>query len=156
MVTDENGRSHCNCKYCGGKPNVFHGVLTDFIQCDDCQTSFSNWEEYDSIMDNFQDRVVRVSDIAKNTDINNWDHPYGISFKKLNEIDPVEISTEIVKNAYWLPVKDTVFATCSECGFQVENHRAVEIGETSDDYVKVKYHRCPICESRMHIQKKGN
>jgi hypothetical protein len=155
MVTDENGRNHCNCKYCGGKPKLVHGLLSDFIQCDDCQTSFSNWEEYDSIMDNFQDRVVKVSDIAKNTDINNWDHPYGISFKKLNEIPPVKIATEIVEEAYWLPSeKNTV--KCSKCGFQVENHRAVELGENNEDYIEVKYHRCPICEARMHIRKKGN
>ena len=156
MVTDENGHNHCNCKYCGGKPKVVNSILGDFIQCDDCQTSFANWEEYDAVMDNFQDRVVRVSDLVKAGDITNWDHPYGISYKKLNEVHPGEISTEVVRHGYWLPSKNRECVECSECYFQVKRYRAIELGVSNDDFIKVKYNRCPICGSRMHIKKKGN
>ena len=155
MVTDENGNVHCDCKYCGGKPKLVHGLLNDFIQCDDCQTSFANWEEYDSVMENFQDRVVRVSDIAKNTDIKNWDTPYGISFKTLHNIPTVKVATEVVEEAYWLPSENNT-VKCSKCGFQVESHRAVEIGLAENDFIEVRYNRCPICGAEMHIQKKGN
>ena len=155
MVTDENGRNHCNCKYCGGKPKLIHGVLNDFIECDDCRANYASWEEFDAAMEDFQDQVVKISDIVKHGDITNWDHPYGISYKKLNEVPRVAVATEVVRNAYWLPRKDSKYVECSQCGFQVENHRAVELGVDENDFIEVKYNRCPICGAEMHIQKKG-
>ena len=66
----------------------------------------------------------------------------------------VEVATEVVRNAYWLPINNK-YVECSECGFLVVIHRAVELGVDENDFLEVKYCRCPICEARMHIKKKG-
>ena len=46
---------------------------------------------------------------------------------------------------------DHLWAECSECGFQVENYKAVEIGRSSDDYVAVKWNYCPKCGAKMSV-----
>lgn len=46
---------------------------------------------------------------------------------------------------------DHLWTECSECGFKVENYKAVNTGYSSDDYVGVKYKYCPICGTRMSI-----
>ena len=60
-----------------------------------------------------------------------------------------------LKNGYWLnraKHNDHLWAECSECGFRVENYKAVETGVSSDDYVGVKYNYCPKCGSKMIVE----
>lgn len=46
---------------------------------------------------------------------------------------------------------DYLWAECSNCGFRVENYKAVEVGKSSTEYVSVKYRRCPQCEAKMKV-----
>lgn len=46
---------------------------------------------------------------------------------------------------------DHLWAECSNCGFLVENYKAVEMGRSSTEYLSVKYRRCPQCEAKMKV-----
>lgn len=62
-----------------------------------------------------------------------------------------------LKSGYWLnraKHNDHLWAECSECGFRVENYKAVETGISSDDYISVKYSYCPQCGSKMEVKEK--
>lgn len=57
-------------------------------------------------------------------------------------------------NAYWKNRayrNDFIWAECSNCGFIVENYKAVKLGKSSSDYVGVKYKFCPICGKEMRV-----
>ena len=60
-----------------------------------------------------------------------------------------------LKNGYWMnrsKHNDHLWAECSECGFRIENYKAVETGISSDDYVAVKWNYCPKCGSKMEVK----
>lgn len=46
---------------------------------------------------------------------------------------------------------DHLWAECSECGFRQENYKVVEIGKSSNDYIKVIWNYCPICGAKMSV-----
>lgn len=50
---------------------------------------------------------------------------------------------------------DFLWAECSNCGWRVENYKAVEIGVSSTDYIGIKYKRCPKCEAKMVLNIDG-
>lgn len=57
--------------------------------------------------------------------------------------------------AFWknrAEYNDHLWAECSNCGFQVENYKAVETGRSSDDYTEPKYKFCPKCGKRMAVR----
>lgn len=47
---------------------------------------------------------------------------------------------------------DHTWCQCSNCGFLVENYRAVKQGISSNDYVGVLWKFCPKCGKRMAIR----
>lgn len=46
---------------------------------------------------------------------------------------------------------DFIWAECSNCGFRVENYKAVKTGHSDTDYVEVKYKFCPMCGKPMEV-----
>jgi hypothetical protein len=46
---------------------------------------------------------------------------------------------------------DFIWAECSNCGFRVENYKAVKTGRSDTDYVDVKYNFCPMCGKAMEV-----
>jgi ribosomal protein L33 len=46
---------------------------------------------------------------------------------------------------------DFIWAECSNCGFRVENYKAVKTGRSDTDYVEVKYKFCPMCGKPMEV-----
>ena len=63
----------------------------------------------------------------------------------------------IQKNAYWKTREDKndyLWVECSNCGFMVENYKAVELGCHSTDIISYKYHSCPICTAKMVLPSK--
>lgn len=63
----------------------------------------------------------------------------------------------IQKNAYWKTREDKndyLWVECSNCGFMVENYKAVELGCHSTDVIGYKYHSCPICTAKMVLPTK--
>jgi ribosomal protein L33 len=46
---------------------------------------------------------------------------------------------------------DFIWAECSNCGFRVENYKAVRVGKSSTDYVEVIYKFCPMCGKPMEV-----
>ena len=46
---------------------------------------------------------------------------------------------------------DYIWAECSNCGFRVEAYKAVKTGNSSADYIEVKYNFCPICGKPMTV-----
>ena len=58
----------------------------------------------------------------------------------------------ISKTAQWKTreaYNDYIWVECSNCGFRVENYKAVETGISSTDIVGYKWHACPKCTARM-------
>jgi hypothetical protein len=58
------------------------------------------------------------------------------------------------KYAYWRhrgAHNDFLWCECSNCGFRVENYKAVVCGNSSNDYIDVKYKYCPICGKEMKV-----
>lgn len=58
----------------------------------------------------------------------------------------------IRKNACWKTREDKndyLWVECSNCGFVVENYKAVKLGCSSTDVIGYKYHSCPICTAKM-------
>lgn len=57
-----------------------------------------------------------------------------------------------VKHAHWQTrekYNDYLWVECSNCGFRVENYKAVKLGKSSTDIVGNKWNGCPICLARM-------
>lgn len=50
---------------------------------------------------------------------------------------------------------DYLWVECSNCGFTVENYKAVELGMSSTDVVGYKWHACPKCTAKMVFKKEG-
>jgi ribosomal protein L33 len=46
---------------------------------------------------------------------------------------------------------DFIWAECSNCGFRVENYKAVKTGRSDTDYVEAKYKFCPMCGKSMGV-----
>lgn len=44
---------------------------------------------------------------------------------------------------------DFLWVECSNCGFLVENYKAIKIGRSSTDVVGYKWHSCPKCSAKM-------
>ena len=60
----------------------------------------------------------------------------------------------IMKKAKWknrIEYKDYLWAECSNCGFRVENYKAVETGRSSVEYTDCIYKYCPICGAKMSV-----
>ena len=58
----------------------------------------------------------------------------------------------IRENAYWKTREDKndyLWVECSNCGFMVENYKAVKLGLNSTDVIGYKYHSCPVCTAKM-------
>ena len=56
--------------------------------------------------------------------------------------------------AYWKSRanhNDFLWVECSNCGFRVENYKAVVCGKSSTDYVDVQYKFCPMCGKEMRV-----
>lgn len=50
---------------------------------------------------------------------------------------------------------DYLWVECSNCGFTVENYKAVELGRSSIDVVGYKWHACPKCAAKMVFSKEA-
>ena len=48
---------------------------------------------------------------------------------------------------------DYLWVECSNCGFWVENYKAVELGVSSTDVIGYKWHACPKCTAKMIMEK---
>ena len=48
---------------------------------------------------------------------------------------------------------DYIWVECSNCGFLVENYKAVETSRSSIDVIGYKWHACPKCTAKMTISK---
>lgn len=46
---------------------------------------------------------------------------------------------------------DFIWAECSNCGFRVENYKAVKMGRSDTDYIEVRYKFCPACGKQMEV-----
>ena len=54
--------------------------------------------------------------------------------------------------AHWMTREhknDYLWVECSNCGFLVENYKAVNVGKSSTDIIGYKYHACPKCTAKM-------
>lgn len=45
---------------------------------------------------------------------------------------------------------DYIWVECSNCGFRVENYKAVKCGISDTDIVEYKWKACPVCMARMY------
>ena len=57
-----------------------------------------------------------------------------------------------VVHAHWKTREehnDYLWVECSNCGFRVENYKAVKTGMSSTDIVGNKWNGCPVCCARM-------
>ena len=62
------------------------------------------------------------------------------------------IEAEPVIHGHWMnrsAKNDYIWCECSNCGFMVENYKAVILGKSDTDYIGVKYHYCPVCGAKM-------
>lgn len=50
---------------------------------------------------------------------------------------------------------DYLWVECSNCGFLVENYKAVKTGRSSTDIVEYKWHACPKCTAKMIFTKEN-
>lgn len=48
---------------------------------------------------------------------------------------------------------DYLWVECSNCGFKIENYKAVELGKSSIDVISYKWHACPKCTAKMILSK---
>lgn len=48
---------------------------------------------------------------------------------------------------------DYIWVECSNCGFLVENYKAIYTGKSSTDIVGYKWHACPKCTAKMIFNK---
>ncbi len=67
-------------------------------------------------------------------------------------------TTETVIEARWKTREarnDYLWVECSNCGFTVENYKAVELGMSSTDVVGYKWHACPKCTAKMVFSKEN-
>lgn len=63
---------------------------------------------------------------------------------------------DLVKPAYWKTreaCNDYIWVECSNCGFRVENFRAVHLGKSSTDIIGYKWHACPSCTAKMILDR---
>ena len=70
-------------------------------------------------------------------------------------LDTVELEEPII--AQWKTREkhnDYLWVECSNCGFRVENYRAVETGISSTDVIGYKWHACPKCTAKMIMRNK--
>lgn len=59
-----------------------------------------------------------------------------------------------MKKAKWknrIEYKDYLWAECSNCGFRVENYKAVKTDRSSTEYIEAIWKFCPICGSEMSV-----
>lgn len=49
---------------------------------------------------------------------------------------------------------DYLWVECSNCGYRVENYKAVETGRSSTDIVGYRWHACPKCTAKMIMRNK--
>lgn len=57
-----------------------------------------------------------------------------------------------VVHAHWKTreeYNDYLWVECSNCGFRVENYKAVKTGMSSTDIIGNKWNACPVCCARM-------
>lgn len=78
---------------------------------------------------------------------------------KLKHYEDLEGAGRLIeqKYGYWKErsdYNDYTFAECSECGFTMDNYLVVDIGNTSDTYVGVKWNYCPKCGTKMVLKAK--
>ena len=58
------------------------------------------------------------------------------------------------KHAFWRhrgANNDFLWVECSNCGFRVENYKAVEFDGSDTKFKDVKYKFCPICGKEMRV-----
>ena len=46
---------------------------------------------------------------------------------------------------------DFIWAECSNCGFKVENYKAVKTGKSDTEYIEAIYKFCPMCGKPMEV-----
>lgn len=66
-----------------------------------------------------------------------------------------EVQPEDSPYAYWLHRAQHnyyIWVECSNCGFWVENYKAVVLGRGDTDLIDTKYHYCPICGKEMRVK----
>lgn len=59
-----------------------------------------------------------------------------------------------LKKARWknrTEYNDYLWAECSNCGFRIENYKAVVTGRSSTEYTKPIWKYCPKCGSEMSV-----
>lgn len=74
-----------------------------------------------------------------------------ICFELKNKYEKLYNSCNI---AYWrhrAKYNDYIWCECSNCGFRVENYKAVVMNKSDTDYKEVKYKFCPMCGKEMHV-----
>ena len=75
----------------------------------------------------------------------------GSCSKHCFEIKDKEDKTNI---AYWehrAKHNDYLWVECSNCGFRVENYKAVVLDRCDTKFSNVKYKFCPICGKEMRV-----
>jgi len=76
---------------------------------------------------------------------------------------PHSVADYLIANNVTIPVtarwktrearNDYLWVECANCGFTVENYKAVELGRSSTDVVGYKWHACPKCTAKMIFNK---
>lgn len=65
-----------------------------------------------------------------------------------------EVLSENSNEAYWLhraQHNDYIWVECSNCGFWVENYKAVVLDYCDTAFKDTKYHYCPKCGKKMRV-----
>lgn len=79
-----------------------------------------------------------------------------ICFELRDKYSKAYMHTEINRIAYWehrAKHNDYLWVECSNCGFRVENYKAVVLDRSDTKFSDVKYKFCPICGKEMGVHK---
>ena len=86
-----------------------------------------------------------------------WEHEgeswySGVSavWDELTNLTPIELEEPLYAQWKTREAKnDYLWVECSNCGFLVENYKAIETGKSSTDVIGYKWHACPKCTAKM-------
>ena len=97
-------------------------------------------------------KYVEVNDVCK--EIDKGDLLVGNNADWAKEIVRRTLPADVKKVIYgtWKTREDHndyLWVECSYCGFEVQNHMAAELGTSSTDLVRYKWHFCPCCGANM-------